>query len=123
VTPEEAVAAYGSAWAEADAEGRLAILERCWASDGVYVDPSGRADGREALSTHISGFQQAFARHRIDLVSGVDEHDGYLRFAWKMSGPDGAVVMEGVDFGHLDIDGRLKLICGFFGPLPSTFGT
>jgi len=59
-----------------------------------------------------------FPGHRIDNASGVDEHDGYLRFAWKMVGPDGAVVMEGVDFGSLDGDGKLKSIVGFFGPWP-----
>jgi hypothetical protein len=112
------VAAYASAWEEADHAKRLGILETCWASDGVYLDPSGRAEGREALSNLIGGFQQTFAGHRIVLASGADEHDDYLRFAWTISGPDGSVVMEGVDFGQLDADGRLKLICGFFGPLP-----
>jgi hypothetical protein len=30
--------------------------------------------------------------------------------------------MAGVDFGQLDLDGRLKLICGFFGPWPRLAG-
>ena len=118
MTPQEIVAAYASAWVEPDHTRRLAILGTCWASDGVYLDPSSRADGREALCKHIAGFQQAFAGHRIDLASGVDEHDGYLRFAWTISAPDRSELMEGVDFGQLDAEGRLKLICGFFGPWP-----
>lgn len=118
MTPHETVAAYASAWAESDHARRLAILEACWASDGVYLDPSSRANGREALCEHIAGFQQGLVGHRIDVASGIDEHDGYLRFAWTMSSPDGSQVMEGVDFGQLDADGRLKLICGFFGPWP-----
>jgi hypothetical protein len=116
--PQETVAAYVSAWAEPDNARRLAVLEACWASDGVYVDPSSRADGREALCEHIAGFQRTFVGHRIDLASGIDEHDGYLRFAWTLSSPDGSVEGEGVDFGQLDADGRLTLICGFFGPWP-----
>jgi hypothetical protein len=112
------VTAYALAWTERDRAKRLAILERCFASDGVYLDPSGRADGREALCEHIAGFQQRLVDHRLDLASGIDEHDGYVRFAWRLSAPDGSQVMEGVDFGELDANGRLKLICGFFGPWP-----
>ena len=116
MTPRETVVAYVSAWAEPDHARRLAILDVCWATDGVYVDPSSRADGREALSAHIAGFQQMFVDARINLASEVDEHDGYLRFAWTMSSPDASQASDGADFGNLDEDGRLKLICGFFGP-------
>jgi hypothetical protein len=52
------------------------------------------------------------------LASGIDEHHGYQRFAWAMLASDGCQVMEGVDFGELDADGRLKMICGFFAPWP-----
>ena len=119
MTPHETVAVYASAWAEPDHARRLAILEACWASDGVYLDPSSRANGREALCEHIAGFQQGLVGHRIDVASGIDEHDGYLRFAWTMSSPGGSQVMGVVALiGQLDADGRLKLICGFFGPWP-----
>jgi len=33
-----------------------------------------------------------------------------------MLGADGAVAMEGVDFGELADDGRIAKIVGFFGP-------
>ena len=33
------VATYAAAWDEKDAEARDRLLEKCWASDGVYVDP------------------------------------------------------------------------------------
>jgi hypothetical protein len=115
----EAVAVYGSAWSEADDGARLAILSRCWAPDGVYCDPSARVEGREALAKHIGGFQQTFAGHRIDAASGVDSHDGFFRFAWRMFGPDDAALLEGCDFGRLNADGQIELIVGFFGPWPS----
>jgi hypothetical protein len=35
-----------------------------------------------------------------------------------MSAPDGGQVIDDVNFGELEADGRLKLICGFFGPRP-----
>jgi hypothetical protein len=52
------------------------------------------------------------------LASGIDEYDGFVRCAWAMSALDPGRVMEGVDCGELDADGRLKLVCGFFGPWP-----
>ena len=118
MTPDEAVATYGAAWSEADEAKRRELLDEAWADDGTYLDPTGRADGRDALVTHIAGFLQMMPGHRIDLASGVDAHDGYVRFAWKMVGPDEQTVMEGVDFGTLADDGKIKSIVGFFGPWP-----
>ena len=52
----EAVAAYGAAWNETDEAKRRTLLEQSWADDAVYQDPTGRAEGREALVAHIGGF-------------------------------------------------------------------
>ena len=70
-----------------------------------------------ALVAHIAATRAGFPGHRIEVVSSVDEHDGYLRFAWELRSPDNSTVMEGVDFGVLAPDGRLASITGFFGPL------
>jgi hypothetical protein len=119
VTPEEAVLTSGAAWTATDDEKRLALLEQSWAPDGVFHDPQGRVEGREALAKHIAGFQQAMVGHRIDATTGVQAYDDrYLRFGWKMYGPDGNELLEGVDFGEFDEDGRIKLIVGFWGPWP-----
>jgi SnoaL-like protein len=116
---KDTVAAYAAAWNEPDVQARRALLERSWAADGVYCDPTARVEGREALVGHIGGFHAQRPGHRIEMASGVDEHDGLLRFAWRMVGPDGSGVLEGMDFGELAGDGRLKLIVGFFGPFPA----
>ncbi len=115
----ETVAAYAAAWSETDEDARRALLERSWTDDGVYVDPSGRAEGRAALVGHIGGFHARMPGSRIEMASGVDEHGGLLRFAWRMVGPDGVVALEGMDFGELADDGRLDRIVGFFGPVPA----
>ena len=117
MTTMDVISAYGMAW-NADEIERRKLLDLAWADEGVYCDPIGHANGREALITHIGGAQAAFPGHRLELVSGVDEHDGQFRFAWELRGPDGATVIEGVDFGVLGSDGRIQSITGFFGQLP-----
>jgi hypothetical protein len=114
----EVVGAYGAAWNEPDEGSRRKLLEEAWADDGVYCDPTATVVGREALIAHIAGFREQFAGARIDIASGVDEHDGWLRFAWTMVGADGVTLLEGFDVGHLGADGRLERIVGFFGPFP-----
>jgi hypothetical protein len=114
---EVTVATYGDAWA-ADEPERRRMLEAAWEDAGVYSDPLGRAEGREALVAHIAGFQQQFPGHRIVMTSGVDAHGSHFRFAWALADADGNVVMEGVDFGEVADDGRIARITGFFGPLP-----
>ena len=37
--------------------------------------------------------------------------------SWDLVGPDGAVVLAGVDVGDISEDGRLQRITGFFGDL------
>ena len=113
-----AVDSYARAWLEPDRAARRALLDRCWAVDGVFCDPLGQVTGQDGLADHIGGFQARQPGARIEMVSGVDEHDGYLRFAWRMRAADGSVVLEGTDFGELDGDGVLRRIIGFFGPLP-----
>ena len=115
---EEIVAAYAAAWNETDDAKRAALLERSWSDDGVYHDPTATVDGgRAALVAHIGGFQARMPGHTIDQASAVDAHDAVFRFAWLMHNGD-EVVLEGVDFGELAPDGRIRRIVGFFGPFP-----
>ncbi len=118
----EVVTAYCAAWNEADEGARRTLLEQGWADEGEYCDPTARVAGREGLVAHISGFQAQMPGARIERSSGVDEHDGWLRFAWTLVGPDGAAAMEGIDVGELAPDGRLRRIVGFFGPFPAAEG-
>ena len=114
----EVVAAYGAAWNEPDEGARRKLLEQAWADDAVYCDPTATVAGRDALITHIAGFQQMLPGARIEMTSGVDEHDGWLRFAWSMIDASGATATEGFDVGEIGPDGRLQRIVGFFGPFP-----
>ena len=109
---------YARAWLETDPVARRVLLDECWAEDGVYCDPIARTVGRQALADHIGGFQAEQPGARFEVVTGVDGHDGYLRFGWQLRAPDGSVVVEGTDFGELDSGGALRRVIGFLGPLP-----
>jgi hypothetical protein len=113
------VSTYAAAWNEPDEEKRRQLLERAWTDEGTYMDPQSSAAGRDALVALIGAFRQRFQGTRTELRSNVDEHHRLLRFAWSMVGPGGPV-LEGMDFGELAEDGRLRRIVGFFGPLSST---
>lgn len=115
----DAVATYGAAWNETDDRARRKLLSEAWTDGGLYCDPLGRAEGRDALHVHIARFQQQFPGARIDTTSGADEHDGYFRFSWAMLDTDANTVLDGFDVGHRGDDGRIDLIVGFFGPFPA----
>jgi hypothetical protein len=113
----EIVAAYGETWNEPDEDARRALLAKSWADDGQYSDPTGSADGRDALLEHIGGFQVMFPGHTIDMTSGLDTRDNVFRFAWVMrKGTED--ILEGMDYGEFAADGRISKIVGFFGPFP-----
>jgi SnoaL-like domain len=114
-TTEEIVLAYIDAWSETDVGKRRALLEKSWAENGTYTDPTVEVEGQEALVQHIAGIHQRFVDCRILLTSRVDEHHGRLRFTWAMVNPEGSRVSEGIDFGEVGSDNRLIRITGFFG--------
>jgi SnoaL-like domain len=113
----EAVAAYGAAWNETDDAVRAALLAKSFADTGTYMDPTGSADGRDALVGHIGGFQAMMPGHTIDNTSAVDVHGNVFRFAWAMKNGS-EVALVGMDFGEIADDGRISRIVGFFGPFP-----
>jgi hypothetical protein len=61
--------------------------------------------------------QSLYPGHTFRRTSGIDAHHEHLRFSWDLVGPDGAVVLAGVDVGDISEDGRLQRITGFFGDL------
>lgn len=117
--PKDAVASYQAAWGEPDADARRQLLTAAWAEDAIYLDPSARVEGREALVQHIAGFRETFPGHAIEPTTDLDAHAGYLRFGWRMVDADGNEILEGVDFGTYAEDGKLTSIVGFFGPWPT----
>ena len=118
LSTQQIVATYGASWGEPDAAKRRQLLEQAWADDGVYSDPQSHAEGRDALVELIGGFQAQVAGAKIVATSAVDQHHSTFRFTWAMQATDGSKMMDGIDFGELAPDGRIKRIVGFFGPPP-----
>jgi hypothetical protein len=112
------VDAYMSVWNEPDVEKRNAILAGCWADGGTYTDPVADVTGREALSALVDQVRGQFPGASIVRTSGIDEHHGRIRFAWKLQLADGSSPTQGIDVGLLAPDGRLQGIIGFWGTNP-----
>ena len=119
LSPESTVDAYCQAWSTADRAVREELLARVWTSDGVYTDPEPTvAKGRTALSAEIASFLRKYPGSRFRC--GVPQiHHRTMRFAWRLFRADGTQWTEGMDFGELAADGRIRRIVGFFGPLPA----
>jgi hypothetical protein len=115
----ETVDTYLAAWNEPDADRRAELIERVWTPDGRLIDPPMEAAGHNGISEMVATLQSQFPGHHFRRASGVDAHHSYVRFAWELVGPDGAVVLPGIDIGELDADGRLRRITGFFGEVPA----
>jgi hypothetical protein len=109
---------YLSAYNETDEATRLALLSDAFAADGRLIDPPLTGEGRQGISDMMGAVHQQFPGHTFRRSSGIDEHHGLLRYGWELLGPDGGVVLAGMDLGELDANSQLVQVSGFFGPLP-----
>jgi hypothetical protein len=116
---QDVVNDYMAAWNETDEGKRRALLERCWAADGLYCDPLSDGRGREALNGFIASMQSQQPGARIEIASGIDAHHNQIRFAWSFIQADGMTAIEGIDVGELASDGRLARIVGYWGAPPA----
>jgi hypothetical protein len=114
---DEIVKIYCDAWSETGIDKRRQLLERVWVEEGTYTDPVSHVEGRDALVNRITAHFQKFPGTQIVPSSHADLHHGMIRFTWKFIDADGKVRNEGIDFGELTSDGRLRKIVGFFGPV------
>jgi hypothetical protein len=113
VTPT--IDAYVSMWNEHDPVRRASFIAAAWTEDGYYADTVGEGVGREGIDAMVAGVQSHYPEHRISLTSAIDLHHDAVRFGWKLAGPDGSVLVAGIDVGQFAADGRLVRITGFFG--------
>ena len=113
---DETVAAYCAVWSDPDPARRRELANRVWAPGATYTDPQVHLDGADALLAYIVDFHKRFPGVKIVVTSQADYHHGALRFSWRMVNGSGGTVVEGMDYGELAPDGRIRKIVGFFGP-------
>lgn len=119
LSPEATVAAYCQAWSTADRAAREKLLVQVWTPDGIYTDPESTVvRGRRALSNEIETFLHKNPGSHFR-CSAPQVHHQTMRFAWRLLRADGTEWTQGMDFGELAADGRIRRIVGFFGPLPT----
>jgi hypothetical protein len=114
---ERLIDVYCSAWCEPDSARRAAIIHEIWDEEGTYTDPTAHVVGRDQLNDHIGGVLAHYVGGRVVRTSVIDAHHNVVRFTWKMVLPDGKSLPEGVDFGEVTSEGKVRRIVGFFGPL------
>lgn len=68
----------------------------------------------------IRAAQEQFPGYRVRLVSGIETHNGYLRFSWAAGGaPDAPLYLGGTDFATVGRDGRFQSVAGFVDAAPA----
>jgi hypothetical protein len=116
----ELVVGYLAAWNERDAAQRRALIGKVWTEDATYVDAHRRGVGHDEIDSMIAIAQTQFPGYRLHLVSGIESHNGYVRFSWAAGGaPEAPLYLGGTDFAIVASDGRLKTVAGFVDASPA----
>jgi hypothetical protein len=111
---------YLAAWNERDAARRRKLVAETWTDDGTYIDAHRRGTGHDGIDSMLQVTQDQFPGYRLGLVSGIETHNGYVRFSWAAGGaPDAPLYLAGTDFGIVADDGRLKSVAGFVDAAPA----
>lgn len=119
----ETVVRYISAWNERDAGRRRELVAAAWTEDGSYVDAARNGSGHDAIDAMIAKAQAHFPGYRLSLISGIEAHNGHVRFSWAAGGvPDAPLYIGGTDFAELASDGRFKAVVGFTDAMPVPVG-
>jgi hypothetical protein len=116
----ELVITYVAAWNERDSRKRREFVAKTWTDNGTYVDAQRHAEGISAIDSMIEATQKHFPGYQLRLVSGIETHNGYLRFSWAAGGtPDAPLYVGGTDFATMAKDGRLQSVAGFADAAPA----
>ncbi|HEY7738826.1 MAG TPA: nuclear transport factor 2 family protein [Candidatus Limnocylindria bacterium] len=110
IRPEDAYEAYVQAWNEP--ERAAALLEECWAADGVYADdevPDGVV-GRAALVALIVATHQALPGFRVWSTSAPRMLADRLAVTWAGEGGDPLERQAGSDVIEFTADGRIARV-------------
>jgi len=117
---DDAVARYIAAWNETDAARRRALVAQTWTEDGTFRDPIVGGEGHDGIAAMIGVVQQRLPLYRFRLISGIDAHNGRVRYRWEAGGTaEAPLYFAGTDFAVLAPDGRFASVTGFLDAMPT----
>src|SRR5215470_1042985 len=116
----ESVIRYIAAWNERDPGRRRDLVAKTWSDDGSYTDSHRQGQGHDAIDAMLATAQAQFPGYRLKLISGIEAHNGFVRFSWEAGGTEEApLYIGGTDFAVLAPDGRIKTVAGFTDAAPA----
>jgi hypothetical protein len=116
----EIVVRYIAAWNERDPKRRRDLVAETWVEDGSYIDAHRQGNGHGAIDAMLAATQAQLPGYSVKLVSGIEAHNGFVRFSWAAGGTKEApLYLGGTDFATLAPDGRIKTVAGFVDASPA----
>ena len=119
MTIPDTIDRFFQAWNATSPDERRAAVEAAWTPDASVKDPLADVRGHDQIAAFLGEAVSQFPGHSFRRVGGIDGHHDLARFAWHLVGPDGHVVVEGLEVATIADDGRLSSTIGFFGPVPA----
>ena len=119
---DKVVEAFVAAWNTTDEAERRRLLEQCWADDGAFIHSSGLFEGREVVLNTIARMSGTWPVGTQVRISRVEEHNGWLYYAWEILNRDGSLFAPGRHVAERAADGRLQKLINFEGPAPEVGG-
>ena len=116
----ETLVRYIAAWNERDPKRRRELVAQTWTEDGSYIDAHRRGSGHSAIDAMLAATQAQFPGYRLNLISGIEAHNSFVRFSWAAGGTaEAPLYLGGTDFALLASDGRIKTVAGFTDAAPA----
>ena len=120
----ELVARYIAVWNERDSKRRHDLVVKTWTDSGTYVDAHRHGEGHDSIDAMIETAQRQFPGYQLRLISGIQAHNGYVRFSWGAGGSEQApLYLGGTDFAVVSGDGRFQTVTGFVDAAPAPVAT
>jgi uncharacterized protein YndB with AHSA1/START domain len=115
---DRALDAYVEAWGAVDAAQRRRLLEQCCDPKGVFRDAMGYVEGLDDLVDYIGTAQRFSPGVKLVRNGPAARSHGFVSHGWRMTQPDGAIVMTGTNTVEFTGDGRIRSVTGFWDPPP-----
>jgi hypothetical protein len=114
-----ALLAYVRAWSAPDLAAARELLAECWTEESEIVGPGYYFKGFSAVLNEIDRFQTSQPGWTAIATSGFDTHGLWTRFTIAILNAQGTCTNEGWDIIEQDVEGKIRRVITFWGPLSS----